>query len=309
MTSEPSEALIPTRPAPRGVGRGLQHRLKRRLIEWTLAQGGEDLEERVRRLPWHELNEFGLDPYGLDPEFVIAAIAPIVWLYRNYFRVETYGAEHIPEGRVFLIANHSGQIPIDAAMIGIAAFLEADPPRIVRAMFEKWVPTLPYISIAFARLGQVVGTPENARRLLHQGEPILAFPEGVRGISKPIQQRYQLAEFGLGFMRLALETKTPIVPIAVVGAEEQYVSVANLKGLGKLLGIPAVPVIPQLLVPVLGWLPLPTKYRIFFGEPLEFSGNPDDEDAVIEEKVKVVKNAIQSMLRDGLRRRESVFFG
>ncbi|MDF1564365.1 MAG: lysophospholipid acyltransferase family protein [Deltaproteobacteria bacterium] len=278
------------------------------MIDWTLSQGGDDLEERVKKLPWHQLNEFGLDPYGLDPEFVIAAIAPIVWLYRNYFRVEAVGAENIPDGRVFLIGNHSGQIPIDAAMVGIASFLEADPPRIIRAMFEKWVPTLPYISIAFARLGQVVGTPENARRLLEQGEAILAFPEGVRGISKPIQQRYQLAEFGLGFMRLALETKTPIVPIAVVGAEEQIISVGNVKSLGKLIGMPALPVIPQLMVPFLGWLPLPTKYRIYFGEPLEFRGNPDDEDAVIEEKVRVVKNTIQTMLRDGLRKRESIFF-
>jgi len=254
------------------------------------------------------LNEFGLDPYGLDPEFVIAAIAPIVWLYQNYFRVECYGIENLPEGRMLMISNHSGQIPIDAAMIGMAAFLEGLPPRIMRAMFEKWVPTLPYISIAFARLGQVVGTPENARRLLAAGEPVLAFPEGVRGISKPIQQRYQLEEFGLGFMRLALETKTPIVPVAVVGGEEQMISIGNLKGLGKLLGLPAVPVIPQLLIPVLGWLPLPTKYRIYFGEPLSFTGNSDDEDAVIEEKVRVVKNSIQTMLRDGLRARDSVFF-
>ncbi len=308
MTHEDSQALVPTRVLPRGLRGGMAHRLKRRLIDWTLDQGGDDLEDRVRRLPWQQLNEFGLDPYGLDPEFVIAAIAPIVWLYRNYFRVEAIGAEHIPDGRVFLISNHSGQIPIDAAMIGIAAFLEADPPRIMRAMFEKWVPTLPYISVAFARLGQVVGTPENARRLLEQGEPILAFPEGVRGISKPIQKRYQLADFGLGFMRLALETNTPIVPIAVVGAEEQIVSIGNIKSLGKLIGMPAMPVIPQLLIPLLGWLPLPTKYRIYFGEPMHFKGNPDDEDAVIEEKVRVVKNTIQSMLRDGLRRRESIFF-
>ncbi|RMG16537.1 MAG: acyltransferase family protein [Deltaproteobacteria bacterium] len=293
---------------PQGLLGRLGEKLKEQLIEWTYAQAGEDLEERLRHLPVEHLNEFGLDPYGLDPEFTTAAIAPIVWLYKNYFRCEVHGAEHIPSGRVFLIANHSGQIPIDGMMIGIAAFLEADPPRVVRAMFEKWVPTLPYVSIFMSRVGQVVGTPENCRRLLEQEEAVMVFPEGARGISKPFSRRYQLEEFGLGFMRLALETHTPIVPVAVVGAEEQIISVANLKQLGKLLGMPAFPVIPQLLVPIFGWVPLPTKYRIYFGKPMTFEGNPDDEDAEIEKHVRVVKNTIQTMLRDGLRRRKSIFF-
>ena len=134
----------------------------------------------------------------------------------------------------------------------------------------------------------------------------MVFPEGARGISKTFDKRYQMTPFGLGFMRLALETGTPIVPVAVVGAEEQYVSVGDFKPLAKLLGMPAFPIIPQLFVGMLA--PLPTKYRLYFGEPLHFEGDPDDDDAVIEEKVWTVRTAIESMLQRGLEQREGVFF-
>jgi 1-acyl-sn-glycerol-3-phosphate acyltransferase len=192
-------------------------------------------------------------------------------------------------------------------MIAISVFLEARPPRMVRAMVEKWAQTLPFVSTFFARCGQVVGVPENARRLRERGELVLVFPEGTRGLSKPFQHRYQLTDFGPGFMRLALETDTPIIPIAVVGAEEQYVSVANLRRAAKLLRMPAFPLVPQILLPG-GILPLPVRYRIVFGEPLRFQGDPDDDDAVIQEKVWVVKATIQGMIQRGLEDRRSVFF-
>ena len=186
-------------------------------------------------------------------------------------------------------------------------FMEAEPPRIVRAMVEKWAVSLPFVSLLFTRVGQVVGVPENATRLLAQGEALLVFPEGARGISKTFDQRYKLTEFGLGFMRLAIETDTPIVPIAVIGAEEQYVSFANVEPLAKLLRMPAFPIIPQLLLPG-GQLPLPTKYRIWFGEPMRFSGDPDDDDSVIDEKVWLVKQTVQSMLNRGLKERKHIFW-
>jgi 1-acyl-sn-glycerol-3-phosphate acyltransferase len=174
-------------------------------------------------------------------------------------------------------------------------------------MLEKWAVGLPFVSLLFTRIGQVVGVPENATRLLAQGEALLVFPEGVRGISKTIDQRYQLTDFGLGFMRLAIETGTPIVPVAVVGGEEQYISVANVDGLAKLLRLPAFPIIPQLLFPG-GQFPLPTKYRIWFGEPMNFSGDPDDDDSIMEEKVWLVKQTIQSMLNRGLKERKHIFW-
>lgn len=307
MTAQ-SREISTLRRRPKGFFSNLQGALKKRMTRWTFDQGGPELERTLGEYQFEHLNEFGLDPYGLDPEFVNAAIAPFIWLYKNYFRVETTGAQNIPAGRVFLCSNHSGQIPMDGAMIGVAAFLEAKPPRIARALFEKFVPTLPYISIFFSRLGQVVGTPENCRRLLEQDEAVMVFPEGARGISKTWAHRYQLEEFGLGFMRLALETNTPIVPIAVIGAEEQVVSVANLTRVGKFFGMPSFPIIPQMLIPGIGLLPMPTKYRIYFGEPLIFEGNPDDEDAEIEVKVKVVRDTMQGMIQEGLRLRKSVFF-
>ncbi|MBM4358391.1 MAG: 1-acyl-sn-glycerol-3-phosphate acyltransferase, partial [Deltaproteobacteria bacterium] len=146
----------------------------------------------------------------------------------------------------------------------------------------------------------------NAKRLLAQEEAILVFPEGARGISKPFRERYRLQEFGLGFMRLALETGTPIVPIGLVGAEEQYVNLGNAESIARLLGMPNFPIVPQWFVPG-GQLPLPVKYRIHFGEPLRFEGDPDDEDAVIEEKVMIVKSAIERLLARGLAGRTSIF--
>jgi 1-acyl-sn-glycerol-3-phosphate acyltransferase len=185
--------------------------------------------------------------------------------------------------------------------------LDAEPPRFVRSMVEKWTATLPFVSELFQRCGQIVGVPENCIRLLDMDEAVLVFPEGARGISKTFDQRYKLTDFGLGFMRMALQTGAPIVPVAVVGAEEQYVSVANIRTLARLLDMPAVPVMPQLLVPG-GFLPLPTKYRIYFGEPMTFQGDPDDEDAVMEEKVWVVRSTIQSMLNRGLKERQHIFY-
>src|SRR5262249_43055757 len=179
-----------------------------------------------------------------------------------------------------LIANHSGQVPLDASLIGASLFMDTEPPRFIRAMVEKWTQTLPFVSLLFSRVGQVVGVPENASRLLEREEALLVFPEGARGISKTFDRRYQLTDFALGFMRLAIETGTPIVPIAVIGGEEQYVSVANLTGLARVLRVPAFPILPQLLLPG-GQLPLPTKYRIYFGEPMTFRGDADDDDSVI----------------------------
>ena len=267
---------------------------------------GREVEERLEQVS-RELAPDGVDPFGWDPNYSRYAIAAATMLSRSYFRTIVSGIEHMPKGRVLIVANHSGQIPIDGVMIAVSLFLEANPPRFVRAMVEKWTQTLPFVSSFFAKSGQVVGVPENAKRLLQREEALLVFPEGTRGISKPFSKRYQLADFGLGFMRLAIETDTPIVPVAVVGGEEQYISVGNFDSLAKMLRMPTFPILPQLFLPG-GALPLPTRYRIYFGEPMRFGGDPDDDDAVIEEKVFVVKATIQSMLNRGLKARKSIFF-
>lgn len=267
---------------------------------------GEEFSARLDRVPLN-LTTTGVDPFGLDPQWTKYALASVALLHRHYFRTEVTGAEHVPSTRVLLVSNHSGQIPIDGALIGAALFMDVEPPRFMRAMVEKWTQTLPFVSLLFSRVGQVVGVPENAKHLLVNDEALLVFPEGARGISKPFSKRYQLEEFGLGFMRLAIETGTPIVPVAVIGGEEQYVSLGNFDALAKLLRAPSIPILPQLLLPF-GALPLPTRYRIQFGEPMRFGGDADDDDAVIEEKVFVVKSTIQSMLNRGLKARQSIFF-
>jgi len=267
---------------------------------------GEPFAERLGRVPL-ALGSSGVDPFGLDPQWAKYALATVAMLHRKYFRSEVFGIEHVPPGRVLLIANHSGQLPLDGALLGAALFMDAEPPRIVRAMVEKWAVTLPFVSLLFTRVGQVVGVPENAKRLLSQGEALLVFPEGARGISKTFDQRYKLTEFGLGFMRLAIETDTPVIPVAIVGGEEQYISVANVESVARLLRMPAFPILPQLLLPG-GQLPLPTKYRMWFGEPMRFSGDADDDDSVIEEKVWLVRQTIQSMLNRGLKERTHIFW-
>ena len=276
--------------------------VRKALRQWTDSLLGSDREGRIVALARPQ-NEYGVDPFGFDLDWTLSAMAPFVWLYKNYFRVETHGIENVPQGRVLLVGNHSGQLPVDAAMIAVALLVEGKPPRAVRSMVEKWVSTLPYVSTFMARVGQIVGTPENCRRLLAKEEAILVFPEGVRGITKLWPQRYQLQEFGLGFMRLALETDTPVVPIAVIGAEEQAPAFLDLKPLARLLGFPAFP-LTVTGVPI----PLPAKYRLYFGEPIRFTGRPDDEDAELEKKVKVVRTAVQTLLSQGLKEREHVFW-
>jgi 1-acyl-sn-glycerol-3-phosphate acyltransferase len=267
---------------------------------------GDATVERIERLRIR-LGDGGVDPFGLDPDTARYVLVAAQRLYRDYFRAEVHGLANVPEGRVLLVSNHSGQIPLDGMSIACAMLLDHDPPRIVRTMVEKWTATLPFVSQLFPRLGQVVGVPENCLRLLEMEEAILVFPEGSRGISKPFSKRYKLQEFGLGFMRLALESGAPIVPVAVLGAEEQYISVANVRSLARVFGMPAFPVVPQLLLPG-GFMPLPVRHRIHFGEPMHFTGDPDDEDAVIEEKVAAVRATVQSMINRALKERTSVFF-
>jgi 1-acyl-sn-glycerol-3-phosphate acyltransferase len=281
-----------------GIGDAIRERLK----AWTLELGGPGTRARLEKLT-PPRNEYGVDPYGLDVEFIVAAIAPLLWLYRKYFRVQLYGAERVPpEGRVVVVSNHSGQLPFDAAMIEVGLLMEKDPPRVLRALVERWVPTLPFVSTFMARVGQVVGTPENCRRLLAADEAILVFPEGVRGLNKPFKERYRLREFGAGFMRLALESGAPVVPCAVVGAEEQAPALFDLKPLARLLGFPAFPITPTILP-----LPLPARYHILFGDPMQFTGSPDEEDAELETKVGEVRAAVAALVERGLAERKSIY--
>jgi 1-acyl-sn-glycerol-3-phosphate acyltransferase len=268
----------------------------------------EQIDDRIRRIPTR-LNAYGYDAWGFHPDTAKRAMLFTTLFYRYWFRAETHGIERIPSGRALLISNHAGQIALDAAMIACACLLEAEPPRVIRGMGEYWLPTVPWVNELMVRTGSVVGTRKNCIDLLENEEAVVAFPEGVRGMNKLIWERYQLQEFGQGFMRLALETKTPIVPIAVVGSEEQAPAIANLRSLARLIRAPAFPVtLTWPWLGALGLLPLPVKYRIYFGEPMYFDGNPNDEDEVVGEKVEQVKGRIASMLARGLASRRSLFW-
>lgn len=274
-------------------------RLRQKLIEAYLSKEEKAKVERALK----NLSSTGFDPWGVNPPTLMASLASTIWFYRHYFRVATHGIQNIPPGRCLLIANHSGQVPIDAMLVATSVLLELEPPRLVRGMVERWAPSLPFVSTFFSRCGQVTGDIHNAKTLLENEECVMVFPEGVGGSGKTIFERYELQKFGTGFVRLAMETKSPIIPIGVIGCEEMLPSLSKLSPLAKLLGAPYLPVVPTVL-------PLPTKVTIRFGEPIVFDGNPDEPDSEVYRKVELVRNAIRAELDTGLKARgERIFTG
>lgn len=266
----------------------------------------DDVERAFGDIP-NDLNELGYDPWGFHPEDakVLYTIAKRVYAY---FRPEVTGLENIPDGRCLVVPNHSGQLPLDGLVIAVAAMLHKKPPRLLRAMAERWFPTIPWVNEAFSRAGVTVGDPINCRNLLQDDQAILVFPEGARGSGKPWKDRYKLRRFGRGFMRLALQTQAPIVPVSVVGAEESIISLWDWKWLAKRFGMPYAPVSPFLpLLGPLAYFPLPTKFYVDIGEPLRFDGPFDDEDGIIDKKVDVVQDTVQRMIDKRLSLRPGVF--
>ncbi len=295
------DALVP-------VGRPRSGRGAPGYLPGPLRELAEELEQRLAAVPTR-INEYGVDPFGFDPAFARPWLVPAAFLYRYWFRVETHGIENLPAGRMLLIGNHAGNtFAYDGAMLGMATLLEASPPRVVRGMAEYYLQKLPFFNVFMHRMGSVVGTPENCVQLLEQGEAIMAFPEGQRGFVKPYSQRYKLQEFGLGFMRLALETETPIVPVGIVGSEEQSPALANLRWVGRWIGSPAFPITPTFpWLGLFGFLPLPVKFRIRFGRPMRFEGDANEEDAEVTKKVEQVKKTIRGLIRQGLEARRGWF--
>jgi 1-acyl-sn-glycerol-3-phosphate acyltransferase len=274
----------------------------------SLRRLADEVDERLAKIPT-QLNEYGYDPFGFDPSYARNALVIGAFLYRYFFRVETRGIENVPPGRVLLIGNHAGNtIPFDGANLGMAMLLEANPPRLIRGMAEFYLPRIPWYSELIHRIGAVVGTPENCVQLLNRDEAIAVFPEGHRGFIKPYSKAYQLQRFGTGFVRLALQTKTPIVPIGVIGSEEQSPGLLDSKFLGRLIGSPAFPITVTFpLLGILGYVPFPVKYHYNFGEPMLFEGDPLEDDAAIEEKVQRVKDQIALLLEQGLAERKGWF--
>ncbi len=250
------------------------------------------------------------DEFGLDPEFRQRALPLFKALYEKYWRVDARGARNVPKsGPVILVANHSGALPFDATMIA-CALDEAHYPRATRFLYDRFVENLPWVPQFYKKAGGVVASHENAARLLDKGELIGLFPEGVAGLSKLYSERYVLQPFSGGFVRLALRFGAPIVPVAVVGAEEIYPLLGRLRGIGKLLGAPYLPVTPffPLLGP-LGLIPLPTKWRIQFGKPIVLDGAHRRrlDGLAVRASAEQVRRRVQTMVRALLRERASVF--
>jgi 1-acyl-sn-glycerol-3-phosphate acyltransferase len=259
--------------------------------------------------------EYDTDEWGLDWELVDLLLPLLTFLYKSYWRVETTGLENVPiEGRALLVANHSGQLPWDGMMIGTAMLTEHPSRRLVRTLYAGILPRIPWISTLLVRLGQALATVENGTRLLEQEELVAVFPEGYKGTGKLYKDRYRLARFGRGgFVRMALNTGAPIIPVSVVGCEETYITLAKVPTFSEITGIPYLPI--TLRFPWLGLFgiaPLPTKWYIDVGEPIYVdNGDPNAADNVpyVSQVTDQVRSTIQEMVQTRLAQRRSVFFG
>jgi len=250
------------------------------------------------------------DPFAIDHELRDLVAPAFRFLHEHYWRIEVTGAEHVPaEGPVLLVANHSGALPFDGAMI--IASIQIERGRAVRFLYDRFIEAVPPLDAFYRKVGGAVATRENAQELLRRGEPVLLFPEGISGVAKPFSERYRLRSFSPGFARLAMALGVPVVPVAVVGAEEIYPLVGRAEGVGKLLGMPYVPITPFFpILGLLGTLPLPTKWFMKFGKPIRLSIG-DDEAKWLRARLEAMKvrRKLQAMVTRLRQRRRSVFFG
>ncbi|MFZ5699100.1 MAG: lysophospholipid acyltransferase family protein [Pseudomonadota bacterium] len=238
------------------------------------------------------------DPWGFNYEATKTAFGAFRLIYEKYFRVKAHGLEHVPaSGRCLIIGNHSGQLPIDGILVGYALATNPFGPRIPRTMIERFFPSVPFLGNALNQVGAVVGEPANCRKMLESDEAIIVFPEGVRGSGKPYRKRYQLQRFGNGFMHLAIDHRTPIIPVGIVGCEETIPALGSITPLARMLGLPYLPIAFP--------FPLPARVILNFGAPMHF-GHANSE-AEITANVDAVKRALEELITKGLDERKSIF--
>jgi 1-acyl-sn-glycerol-3-phosphate acyltransferase len=256
----------------------------------------EEVSERLQRVDV-QFNRFGVDPFGISRRHLRVAFSFLGFFYRHYFRVHVHDLDRVPkQGRAMLVGNHSGGVALDAAMVMASLILELEPPRLAHSMVEKFLNRVPLMSQWTNRCGQFTGLPEHAVKLLEDDRMLLVFPEGARGTAKLYKERHSLVDFGTGFMRLALETRAPIVPFAFVGGGEAIPTIYNAYALGQALGAPYIPITPYLVA----W-PLPVRLDIVYGEPMRFDGDGSEDDEVIFGYVEEVKRTIVALMDRGKR--------
>lgn len=277
-------------------------------IEW---QGS--LEELVAFARTRISGDYAVDEFGYDPEFTDRIVMPALrFLATRWFRVEVRGLENVPtEGPALLVSNHAGAMPVDALVL--SSVVHDGLGRQPRMLGADLVFKTPFSHDFARRIGATVACPEDAARLLDNGELVSVFPEGFKGLGKLYSERYRLQRFGRGgFVSTALRAQAPIVPVSVVGSEEIYPLLSNAPGLAKALGFPYFPITP--LFPwfgVLGMVPLPSKWIIEFGEAIttdELGPNAADDPMTVFQITDQVRLTIQNKLYALLAQRERVFF-
>lgn len=291
--------------------------------EPSRSPGEGDLAERLGRLASSALGfarrrlegDYPIDDFGYDEDLTSSIYRPLVEpLFERYFRVETIGLGNVPsEGAAMVVANHSGTVPVDAVMMVHAVATRHPARRVVRCVGADLVWRLPFAGEYGRKTGNVVACDEDAEALLDRGELMGVFPEGYKGTGKGWVNRYRLQRFGRGgYIELALRKRVPIVPVAIVGAEEAYPMIGNFGVLARLLGVPYFPVTPTFpLLGPLGVIPLPSKWVIEFGEPISLLDYPPDaaEDAMtVFDLSDRIRDRIQQMLLAALRRRRVTYF-
>jgi nucleoside-diphosphate-sugar epimerase/1-acyl-sn-glycerol-3-phosphate acyltransferase len=269
-----------------------------------------EVEFLARRLT----GDYQVDEFGYDPDLVDHVLAPALRpLYQRWWRVRTLGLEHVPSsGPALVVGNHAGTLPFDAMMVALAIHDEHPAHRILRMLAADLAFTLPLVAPLARKSGNTLACEEDAERLLGAGELVGVWPEGFKGLGKPFRDRYRLQRFGRGgFVELALRTGTPIVPVAVVGSEEIYPMVGNLRRLGRLLGLPYLPVTPTFpLLGPLGAVPLPSQWLIEFCPPIETAGYGPDaalDPMAVFDLTDQVRDTIQRTINKNLAARGNAF--
>jgi len=258
----------------------------------------KEVEERLGRLEI-PFNACGVDPFGISRDYLGPSFTILGFLYRRYFSVKVFGLENVPpRGRAMLVGNHSGGVAVDGAMVSASVFFDMEPPRLTQGMAEKFMNRVPFFSQWSSRTGNLTGLPEHAERLLENDRLLMVFPEGARGTAKLFPERWSLVRFGTGFVRLALKTKTPIIPFAFIGGGDAIPTIVNSYTLGKLFGAPYVPITPYLFA-----IPLPVSLAIHYGEPMVFTGTGNEDDEVIAGHVEQVRSRIAELIEIGRRYR------
>lgn len=277
----------------------------------------EVLESDYYRKKWGQgslsKQSYEVDDFGLDPNFVERVRPGLEFLFKKYFRVEVEGIRNVPsEGRAVVVANHSGALPFDGVMLGEAIRERHSARDDFRWLAEDFSFYLPFLGVAMNRIGAVRACPENAERLLAQNKLVGVFPEGAEGTKKLFKNRYRLQRFGRGgFVRLCLKTRSPIVPCAIIGAEETNPILYRFDNLSKLLGLDYLPITPTFpLLGPLGLIPAPTKWKIIFGEAIsvdEYGPQAAQDHVLVGQLSERVRSSINGLLETSLRKRKSIW--